>query len=568
MAADSTHTGSRVMRRAAVACLVLLGLVPGAYGQVGAGQDSSGRSETAARAENQIRQLVYEGRCDEALPEISALRRQQDSAPIALIEGQCRIRARDYTGALDALDAAARLDPELADVELYRGVALYQLEEYGEARQAFALARGHTTEAATAQLELYTGLLQLRDNETRLAAESLDRARVIDAAQVEPIASYYAALAWQSAGERELARESLLRVKAADPDGPWGKRAEELLAGRSLEERSWASIMAGLEYDSNVVLLGDAVPVPQGISDQSDGRGMWYLEGGAELFHKNKWSGGLAATYAGNAQFNLSQFDIQYPRGNGWIDYEFDAEHILRLRYGIGYAWVGYSPFLFNQDASLTLYKNWGAPGNTEVGVAWIWNDYKFFIAPVPNGTSFSGNCLPPPGLNQPCAPPGVNSQQDRNRDGNSVNPFILHRYRVPGINSDALRDVELRGAFAYQHYFAHGADWDFNSYDFLVGLKALLLWDLHLNTSFTYGYRPYLNGSSYPTPPTIDNQVYALSPFPRTDNIYLFGVDVEKPITDHVSVSARYIYNLNNSNVAVFDYSRNIVGGYVKYKF
>jgi len=319
------------------------------------------------------------------------------------------------------------------------------------------------------------------------------------------------------------------------------------------------------------VLLGDAVPVPQGISDQADGRGMWYLEGGAELFHKNKWSGGLAATYAGNAQFSLSQFDIEYPRGNAWIDYEFDAQHILRMRYGIGYAWVGYSPFLFNQDASITLYKNWGAPGNTEIGVGWIWNDYKFFIAPVPNGPSFApANCAPPPGLAQPCAPPGVNSQQARNRDGNAVNPFILHRYRVPGINSDALRDVELRGAFAYQHYFAHGADWDFNSYDFLVGLKALLVWDLHLNTSFTYGYRPYLNGSSYPSPnpPLVNNQVYALSPFPRTDNIYLFGVDVEKPITDHVSVSARYIYNLNNSNVAVFDYSRNIVGGYVKYRF
>lgn len=560
----SPRTRTRMTLRAATALLAFTAITPLAVAQ--------GSADARANAERHARGLFYEGRCDEALPELSALRAAQDDAPLALIEAQCRIQARDYTGALSALDDAARIDPDLDDVELYRGVALYQLEELGEARQALALARGHTSERASAQLELYSGLLQLQDDEPRLAAESLDRARVIDAAQVEPIASFYAALAWQSAGERELARESLLRVKAADPDGAWGKRAEELLAGRSLEDRSWASLLAGLEYDSNVVLLGDSVPAPQGISDQADGRGVWYLEGGAELFHKNKWSGGLAATYAGNAQFDLSQFDIQYPRANTWVDYEFDPKHIVRFRYGIGYAWVGYDDFLFNQDGSITLYKNWGAQGNTEIGTAWNWNDYKFPIEQVPNGTGAPGSvCVPGAPLAPPlppCAPPGVNSQQARNRDGNSVNPFIAHRYRVPGVNNDWLRDVELRGEFAYQHYWAHGADWDFNSYDFALGTKALLIWDLHFDTSFVYSYRPYLHGSSYPTPPTFFNIEYALSPFARVDNIYLFVLSLEKPITDHVSVSTRYIYNRNDSTVAVFNFDRNIIGGYVKYRF
>ena len=56
---------------------------------------------------------------------------------------------------------------------------------------------------------------------------------------------------------------------------------------------------AGLEYDSNVMLNGNSVPLPQGISDEDDGRGVWFLEGGAELFRTDNWSGGLVGNYAG-----------------------------------------------------------------------------------------------------------------------------------------------------------------------------------------------------------------------------------------------------------------------------
>lgn len=528
----------------------------------------------AARADDQavrrVLELVYAGRCDEALGEIAALRREADSAALARLEGQCRIRLKDYAGAVSALDDARRMDPVLEDVEAFRGIALYRLEDHAGARAALAAARGNTSAAVEPQLELYTGLVRLQAGESRAAAEALDRARLLDAGQVEPVASFYAGLAWQGAGERDLARESLLRVKAQDPDGVWGRRADELLSGRSFEERAWASILAGLEYDTNVVLLGDAVPLPQAISNESDGRALWFLEGGVELFHRGNWSGGVAATYAGNVQFTLTDFDIQYPRGSAWLDYDLDPDTLIRLRYGIGYAWVGYSPFLFTQDASLSLYRNWGRPGNTEVGFGWTWNDYRFPLISVPPGPSNvpgtpCGNGDP---LDRPCSPASVLPSITRDRDGDSLRPFLLHRIRILAIDTAALRNIELRAGYAYEKYLADGSDWRFQGHDFLAGVKATLLFELRLDAQVAFSYRPFDYPSSYPPPGVLQGRVYPLSPQDRLDKITRLGTSLEKPINDRFSVAARYLYTRSASNVEVFEYSRHVIGGYATYRF
>ena len=559
MLSASVHTGARVIARAALA-VVLAILLP----------FPGWSAEDADALERRALQLVYDGRCSEALPEIASARRQRDSARLAMVDGQCRLRLRDFAGALGALDEAKRLDPDLEDVDAYRGVALYQLEEYGEARGALSAARGRTSRVAEPQLALYTGMLLLRDGRERDAAEALDRARLLDPGQVEPVASFYAGLAWQAAGERDLARESLLRVQAADPDGSWGQRAEELLAGQGFDERFWGSILAGLEYDSNVVLLGQNVPSPLGISDEADGRGMWFLEGAAQLFDKGAFSGGLNVNYAGNAQFELRQFDIQYPRAGAWLDYEIDPRTSVVLTYGFGYAWVDYSPFVLTQDASLNAFRNWGRWGNTEVGIGWIRNDYKFFILPVPQAATNvtpgapCANGIP----NLPCAPAGLDAQAARNRDGNSLRPFFLHRYKVRSIDWAHFRDVELRGGYGFERYWAEGTDWDYQSHDFLVGAKVRLFWNILLDSELGFSYRPYTYPSSYPVPPSTNGFVFDLNPNPREDKITtLYGV-LEKPIDDHWSVLTSYTYWRSDSNVVVFDYTRHIVGAYAKYTF
>ena len=42
----------------------------------------------------------------------------------------------------------------------------------------------------------------------------------------------------------------------------------------------------------------------------------------------------------------------------------------------------------------------------------------------------------------------------------------------------------------------------------------------------------------------------------------------LERRITEHLKVSARYRHENNGSNVGVFDYDRNIVGGFLTLEF
>jgi hypothetical protein len=53
-----------------------------------------------------------------------------------------------------------------------------------------------------------------------------------------------------------------------------------------------------------------------------------------------------------------------------------------------------------------------------------------------------------------------------------------------------------------------------------------------------------------------------------RRDEIWRLRVAVERPITDHVTASAEWRWEDNDSNVSVFDWRRDIVGAYLTVEF
>ena len=86
--------------------------------------------------------LESEGRCEEAIE----LARQAHldgihDARIGLVGGRCQVRLLRYSQALATLDEAKALPPQLTEIDLYRGIALYHLEDYEAARQALDAAR-------------------------------------------------------------------------------------------------------------------------------------------------------------------------------------------------------------------------------------------------------------------------------------------------------------------------------------------------------------------------------------------------------------------------------------------
>jgi tetratricopeptide (TPR) repeat protein len=483
--------------------------------------------DRAAVVEMKAEQLAAENRCVEALRAIDEARQAGPvDAKLLLIRGECEIRLERYEAALASLEEARSADPSLADVDLYLGVARYHTGDFDGADEALRAARGKTGEEA--QLELYTGLLLLRKEEARDAALAFERARRADPSAVEPVASYYAALAWQREEDRRRAREALERVQELDPNGPWGAEAGRALSAARPASRVWASLTGGLEYDSNVVLEGNSAAF--NISDEDDYRGVWAGEGGVELFRTERWSGGILGAYTGSAHFQKSRFDIQYPSGSVWLDREFGDATRARLRYDIGYAWVGYTrhgldPFLFTQQATAALRHDWGSAGATEVRGRLLWEDYRFPLFQC--GGSFSGACT--------------------DRDGIGGGGGIAHAIPL------GFRESVLRGGYSFLRFSADGTEWDSDRHRFTLGAQLGLPAELRLDLEGGYTLQPFQHVSFFDAG---GNH--------REDEIWTARARLARAIGRHLELSAQYLYTNDDSNVPAYDYDRHIVGAYL----
>ncbi|MEE8581782.1 MAG: tetratricopeptide repeat protein, partial [Myxococcota bacterium] len=281
------------------------------------------------------------GRCDDALPLLRRVRKlDPEHARAALVEGQCAIQLRRYGKAIEPLRTAKRLDSTLSEADLSMAIASYHLGEYARAERA--LAAFEKRDPNRAELHLYKGLILLQRAEAQGAAAELERARSIDPGAVEPVASYFAGLAFESIQERDRAEQALRRVSRESAGTIWSEQADRVLSRMAKQDRLryWVGASSGFEYDDNVVLRGTGVNLPSNISDDGDVRGLWSVNGGVELYRSDDWVAGLLASYSGSAHDDLNAFDEHFTRTALWVDRRLDDLTFLSLLVDFGYSWL------------------------------------------------------------------------------------------------------------------------------------------------------------------------------------------------------------------------------------
>jgi tetratricopeptide (TPR) repeat protein len=467
-------------------------------------------------------QLAAEERCDEALALVRRARAlDARDARAALLEGQCAIRLRNYAEAIAPLEDARRLEPGLAEATLYLGIAQFHQGDLDAAERELAEAARLLPESAEAQL--YHGLVLLERAENAQAAAALERAADLDPGAVDPAASYFAGRAWEAARERERAEQALGRVIAAAPGTEWAQEAERALERTEApygRRRPWARATGGIVYDDNVVLRGGSgLPFPSG---EKDWGGVWDLQGGAELFRNANWAGGALVGYYGRAYANLGEFDTHVPSVSAWIDRSLGEKTYLRLKGDFGYAWVDYEPFLIVPTGTLSLHQDWGKAGSGRFFGYYQWRDYRFDL-----------------------------TIKEQNRDGEDFGGGYDHSY-------SAGSHTVLRGGAVINRYHSQTGEYTYTGYGAWLGFVQNLPLELILDARARYTYQDYDDPSSFNLGNTSE----------RRDHVIYMDAALERPITEHVKVSARYRYEDNNSNVATYDYDRNIVGGFLTLEF
>lgn len=519
---------------------------------VARGQDDSLR----ARGER----LASTGRCGEALPVLAqAGAAAPDDGRIPLVTGQCLIRLQRYPEAVVALERAKGLDAALRDVDLSLGIARFHAGDAPGAERALADARA--AGSARPELEFYEGMTRLQLGQfDAAAAESLERAGQAKPETLEPVASYYAGLAFRSVEERDRARSALRRVVDGHPGTPWADAAERAL--REMDESGstlWARIQVGMEYDDNVIFRGAGVAVPSEIGGQSDPRGVWSVELGSELYRSEDWTVGARVNYYGSVHSELEDFDLQYPGGSLWVDRRIDEATLARVEYGFGYAWLGYDPYVASQVLTPQMFHSFGEWGVTRFWTQFLWSNFFPNDFDVVDGDGVGTPC--PPEAFGTCGPAGLSEASERNRDGILYTAGVQHTWPIP------IARTELLTGILVEYNDPRGSEYTYAGYGAELGATTRLPLDLTLTTRALYVYRPFANASTFPDPndPNLAAGLqYGLSSDRRSDDFLEVDVILERKITDNLSASLRYDYLDNHSEVPVFDYNRHLFGGYL----
>jgi len=505
----------------------------------------------------QAERLAREGRCAAALDVFEELRAEHpDEGSLLLESARCEIQLHRYERAVETLREAKQRDPENGEIRLRLAIALYHLDDVEGAAGELDAAERRLGEN-DAELLLYRGLLLLERGDAASASTALERARALDPAVVEPVASYYAAVACVSLHDRACAEAHIARVLEQWPETGWAAQAEQLRARLASERlRRWARLEVGFEYDSNAVLQGNGTPLPTDISSQRDERGVWSLEAGSELFRGDRWSGGVLAAYNGSAYSHVTQFDSNYPTAAAWLDRRLDEATTVRAMLDSGFAWVDGDAFLWDYRASLSLLRSWDRFGFSELYTRFHRDDFFTQSDDVQGGNNGVGNrCTP---FVEICGPPGLDERSARNRDGNGVVVGIHHTVKLP---FDAL----LRAGYEYEHFSARGSEYSFDAYSVVAGVFLPLPYRFALDLNGDFTHRPFRHPSTFPNLPAPQQDIeYGLGTQDRLENYYEAGVRLERPIARHVSAAVAWRYERNRSNVDVFDYHREVIGVYL----
>lgn len=194
-----------------------------------------------------------------------------DDARAHLLLGRILLRRQQPEAAIEALERARSLDPELRGVD--RSLADAWLVQGDDARACEAYARVLAADPGDARAHLRRADCAVGLGDLELAESSLvEAARDPD---LEQLALLRLGRVRALAGKRDAAREAFERATFLDPPSPLAARAWAEMQALDREPRSWSlSAAAGLVFDDNVTQSELDVT-----TDQSDQAGQLELEG-------------------------------------------------------------------------------------------------------------------------------------------------------------------------------------------------------------------------------------------------------------------------------------------------
>jgi len=501
-----------------------------------------------------------------------ALKREPDHVEALYYMGVVHMALRRPEEAVKYLTRAQAKAPQDTSVAFQLGLAYFALQQYDRAEPLFE--RVYKADPTIEGLGYYVGFIRYRKKDYRGALEAFRRGRTTDP-QLQQLTRFYTGLSLAVLGlpgQASAEVEQALKLAPGSPlTGPAERLRDTIKTAAQAGRRLSASVSLGFLYDDNVIVRPGPnsheplVPVLRAHKEDSHGEAAnarfdyTWLRG--SLFgwvprDGDSFESSFGYSFFGTYYNDLTSFNVTDHLVNGSFAYK-TAMFNMPAQFGLSYAWdmlyLRETEFLRRNTATLSSLLVEKEPGASDTFVDAVRNvghltqsffrfqDKEFFeLNPLPIDNEF--------------------------RDANNYAIGILHLLRFAG-------DKHLvKAGYQVDWEDAQGRNYRYVGQRLLAGVQYTLDLPAALRTSWNpapqlrlsydvdvhlrdYGNKnsvlPSQNpGSKWRQDEEYNNTVRAEAPF---DGPTIFGEGTK------MSLALTYQNTVANSNIAVFNYTRNV---------
>jgi tetratricopeptide (TPR) repeat protein len=434
----------------------------------------------------------------------------------------------NYPKAREFLSAALSLKPNFPAAQLTLADTLVALDRPHEAEPLLRQLQATGFEAG--QTAYLLGVIKAKEGKYAEALDLLRQAQ--EDPRVAQEAKFQVSLALAAQNRLNEARKTLeetIRLDTQTQTADFAQRYMGLLERRLQEVRPFhVNVSVGFDFDSNVTLQPGGPSAAQLVSRRGD---VVYTHTATleyQLFPTQPFNVLAEYSYFENFHPRITTFDVvshsaslipTYGTGNSrlWVPFSFNYMDVQNDKYYVGYL---VTPTYLN-----LLTPALGLEVGGRLNRKYYW----------------------PVGVMGPTLP-----QDDRSAKnlGGSLGLYYFFKKQQGYLQARA----------SYEHDFASGSNWDSSSYRLFLAALYPVAAKLKLNVFLDLLMQPFDHRF-------FDGNPFHLNP-KRDDRALIFGVQATYNIYQGLDFNVHYYLVRDDSNIALYDYDRHIVGCQLGYRY
>ena len=467
-----------------------------------------------------------------------ALRLAPDNVNALYYTGLTYMALQQHGAAQAVLEQAQKLAPNDPDVAFHLGVAYFLQQQFDKAEPLFRQV--YAGQPQRPNLGYYLGILEYRRQSYREALRFF-RATVPSDENFAQLTHFYAGLCLSALGLAGQARseiEEALRLQPASPLTGSAERLSQVLAPAARAERKFhVDAKVGFYYDTNVAVVpnssGDFVAETARGADHKSFGELGYVRFEYTPLRTPDWEGVLAASLLQTVNNDVSGFNTMNPSGTAALAYKTSLRNMPTvggLTFVYDYISLDNHNYLNRYSVSPFMTLVWDAMNLSQGQFRFQLKDFmheKTLVAPSDD------------------------------RDALNYMAGLTHFVRFQGDQH------YIKFGYQIDWEDAQGSNWTYLGHRFLVGGQYTLPWGaIRLRYDLDAHLRDYRH------PHTFLPGGCAPCTTQRSDKELTHVFSASKDLPGNLTLSVEYLLDMNISNLALYDYTRNVVSVSLSWRY